>query len=170
MTGGTEIPERLFDPVVIGVVTIPHGVRGTLRVKPVGSGRHLREGMLPLVGDERRKILTSRPTPKGFLIDLEGIGSREEANSMRGAELFLDRSELEATEEGEFYVSDLVGLTAFDGSGKEIGPVTETFETAAHEVLIIRTGDEELYVPFTLEHVPEVDIENERIVVAPPEE
>lgn len=139
-------------------------------MKPIGSGLHLHEGVSPLVGNERRRILESRPTPKGFLIDFEGAGSREDADAMRGAELFLDRSELDEPEEGEIYVSDLVGLEAFDEEGEKVGRVKETFETAAHEVLVIAAGDEELYVPFTMEHVPEVEIEAGRIVVAPPEE
>jgi 16S rRNA processing protein RimM len=161
---------ELSDPVVIGTIATPHGVRGTLRVRPVGSGRHLRKGASPLVGDGRRRILNVRQTPKGFLIDFEGIGGREEADSMRGTELLLDRSELDEPEDGEVYVADLIGLEAFDEAGEKVGTVAETFETAAHEVLVIRSGDEETYVPFTMEHVPEVDIEAGRIIVAPPEE
>ncbi|MGH3090127.1 MAG: ribosome maturation factor RimM [Rubrobacteraceae bacterium] len=161
---------ELSDPVLIGVVATPHGTRGTLRVKPTGSGRHLRKGASPLVGEERRDILKARQTPKGFLIDFEGIESREEADALRGIELFLDRCELDEPEEGGVYVADLIGLEAFDGSGGKVGTVAETFETAAHEILVINTGDEELFVPFTMEHVPEVGIEAGRITVAPPEE
>lgn len=168
MTDNNEASPKIPDPVLIGVVTTHHGVRGTLRVKPIGSGLHLHEGVSPLVGNERRRILNSRPTPKGFLVDFEGVGSREDADAMRGMELFLDRSELDEPEEGEFYVSDLAGLEAFDEAGEKVGAVKETFETAAHEVLVIAAGDEELYVPFTMEHVPEVEIEAGRIVVAPP--
>lgn len=161
---------RLRDPVVIGTITTPHGVRGTLRVKPAGAGTHIREGTSPFAGDRRLRILKSRETPKGFLVDFEGVESREKADSMRGCELFLDRSELDEPEDGEVYVADLIGLEAFDGSGEKLGTVRETFETAAHEVLVIRAADEEIYVPFTMEHVPDVDVKAGRIIVAPPEE
>ena len=161
------------DPVVIGVAVAPHGVRGTLRVRAAGSGRHLREGVEPIVGGERRRILKVRPTPKGFLIDFEYVENRGQADSLKGQEILLDRSELDAPEAGEFYVGDLIGLAAVTGSGEELGTVQETFETGAHEVLVIRgegPGAVERYVPFTLEHVPEVDLEEGRIVVHPPEE
>lgn len=171
MTKNSEPSSKLSDPVVIGTITAPHGVRGILRVKPVGSGRHLRKDASPLVGGGRRLILEARQTPKGFLVEFEGISSREDADAMRGVELFLDRSELDEPEEGEVYVADLIGLDAFDDdSGEKLGTVAETFETAAHEILVIRSGDEEIYVPFTMEHVPELDIEAGRIIVAPPEE
>jgi 16S rRNA processing protein RimM len=163
--------EGLSDPVVIGVVVAPHGVRGTLKVRAPGSGRHLRHGVEPVVKGERRRILAARETPKGFLIDLEGIGNRELAAGLRGAELLLDRVELDAPEAEEFYVGDLVGLAAYDEAGKHIGSVVDLLETPAHEILVIRDDDsaEEHYIPFTFEHVPMVDPERSRVVVSLPE-
>ena len=169
---GDEVTaSRLVDPVVIGVVVAPHGVRGTLRVRALGAGKHLREGQEPVVAGVRRRISSARQTPKGFLLDLEGVESRTEARSLRSEQLLLDRRELDSTEEGEFYVADLVGLTAVSDAGEVLGTVADTFETAAHEVLVVREekAGQELYLPFTLEHVPEVDLWAGRIVVRPPE-
>jgi 16S rRNA processing protein RimM len=160
---------RLANPVPIGVVVGPHGVRGTLRVRAFGSGRHLREGMEPVVGGARRRISASRETPKGFLVDVEGVGSREAASSLKGEELLIGRGDLDPPEEGEFYVADLVGLTAIDDAGEALGEVSDTFETAAHEVLVVRQGPQEIYVPFTLEHVPDVELVSRRVVIRPPE-
>ena len=162
----------LADPVAIGVVVAPHGVRGTIKVKAPGSGRHLRRGVEPVVEGERRRILAVRETPKGFLVDLERIGDRELAAGLRGAELLLDREELDAPEEEEFYVGDLAGLAAYDVAGTRIGSVADLFDTPTHEVLVVE-GDEpdaEHYVPFTVEHVPTVDLEGGRVVVVLPEE
>jgi 16S rRNA processing protein RimM len=161
--------EGLSDPVAIGVVVAPHGVSGTLRVRALGSGRHLRNGSEPVVDGVRRRISNARQTPKGFLLDFEGIDSRAAADSLRGEELFLDRRELDAPEAGEFYVADLVGLTVVNDAGDVVGTVKDTFETAAHEVLVISKEDDELYVPFTLEHVPVLDLETGRVVIRPPE-
>ena len=141
-----------------------------MRVKPTGSGRHLREGLEPLVGEARRRILKSRETPKGFLVDVEGVEDRVGAAALRGMELVLDRAELDEPDEDEFYVEDLVGLAAYDAeSGEHVGAVFHVFPTPAHDVLVVRSGEEEVYVPFTLEHVPEVDAEGGRISVKQPE-
>ena len=159
------------DPVVIGIVVAPHGVRGTLRVRATGSGRHLREGAEPIVAGRRRRISRVRRTPKGFLVDLEGVEDRVGASAFKGEELVLDRSELDAPGEDVFYVGDLVALRAMNEAGEDVGIVEETFETPAHEVLVIRKeeGAPVLYVPFTLEHVPELDLERGVVVVRPPE-
>ncbi|MDP8926556.1 MAG: ribosome maturation factor RimM [Actinomycetota bacterium] len=161
--------EVLRDPVVIGVISAPHGVRGTVRVKSLGAGRHLRRGVEPVVEGERRRILAARETPKGFLIDLEGIEDRDLAGSLRGSELLLGREELDAPEEGEFYVGDLVGLEAYDEAGARVGSVADILQTPAHEVLVVQDYEEEIYVPFTVEHVPKVDLEGGRILVRLPE-
>ena len=156
---------------MIGVVVAPHGVRGTLRVRALGAGKHLREGREPVVAGVRRRISSARQSPKGFLLDLEGVESRTDAQPLRGEQLLLDREELDSTEEGEFYVADLVGLKAVSDAGEVLGTVTDTFETAAHEVLVVREekGRQDLYLPFTMVHVPQVDLQTGRIVVRPPE-
>jgi 16S rRNA processing protein RimM len=161
--------EKPSDPVVIGVVVAPHGVRGTVRVRATGSGRHLREGAAPVVAGRRKRISRVRETPKGFLVDIEGVEDRSGALAFKGEELVLDRRELDTPEEGEFYVGDLVGLTAMSDAGEVVGTVEETFETPAHEILLVRKEGDVLYVPFTLEHAPEVDLGARRLVVRPPE-
>jgi len=142
--------DDLSDPVAIGVVVAPHGVRGTLRVRALGAGKHLRKGKKPVVAGVRRRISTARQTPKGFL---------------------LDREELDAPEEGEFYVADLVGLTAVNDAGEVVGKVIDTFETAAREILVVREEEDrqDLYLPFTLEHVPEVDLWAGQVLIRLPE-
>jgi 16S rRNA processing protein RimM len=160
------------DPVEIGRVVAPHGRRGTIRVRATGSGRHLREGIEPFVAGRRRRISRVRWTPKGFLVDLEDVGHRTEADGLRGEGLVLDRRELDAPEEDEFYVDDLVGLTAVGEGGEVLGNVSETFETPAHEVLVVRESEDSpiAYVPFTREHVTRVDLAEGRVTVRPPEE
>ena len=162
--------DELSDPVVIGVVVAPHGVRGSLRVRVLGPGRHLRKGTEPVVAGMRRRISAARQTSKGFLLDLEGVKSRADAKALGGEELLLDRKELDVPEEGEYYVTDLVGLTAVDDAGEVVGKVMDTFETAAHEVLVVREDDrQDLYLPFTHEHVPEVDLRAGQVLIRPPE-
>lgn len=162
--------EELSDPVIVGFIGAPHGVRGTVRVRAAGTGQHLRKDVAPLLNGTRKRILHVRQTPKGYLVDLEGVSDRSQAAALRGGELLLDRSELDELEEGEFYVGDLIGMTAVDEAGERLGVVEEVIETPAHEILLIRKKNRELHVPFTLEHVPRVDLELRSLAVAPPVE
>lgn len=159
------------DCVEIGRIVAPHGRRGTLKVRATGSGRHLRAGVVPFVAGRRRPISQVRTTPKGYLVDLEGVEHRSEADALRGEALILERRELDAPQEEEFYVGDLVGLIAVGESGEVLGRVEDSFETPAHEVLVVRESDDAppFYVPFTHEHVPRVDLAAGRVSVHPPE-
>jgi 16S rRNA processing protein RimM len=132
----------------------------------------LRKGVEPVLAGARRRISAVRHTPRGFLVDVAGVESRAAVNALKGQELLLDRDQLDVPEEGEFYVADLVGLAVSNDAGEIVGTVEDTFETAAHEVLVVREvdGDQNLYVPFTLEHVPDLDLAAGRIVIRPPEE
>lgn len=170
---GKAAQTELTDPVVIGVVVGSHGVRGTVRVRPAGSGRHLREGMEPLVGETRRRISSVRETPKGFLVDLDGVHDRTGTQALRGQELALERADLDEPEKDEVYVGDLLGMAAVDESGATVGEVAETFDNGAHEVLVVRgtgAGRDDAFVPFTLEHVPDLDLASGRLTVRLPEE
>ena len=155
--------------MVIGVIVAPHAVGGTVRVRPSSSGRHLREGLEPVVAGRRRRISRVRETPKGFLVDLEGVVDRTGAAALKGEELVLERRELDTPQEGEFYVGDLIGLVAMNETGEILGTVDETIETPAHEILVVHKEGDALYVPFTLEHVPQVDLDARHVVVRPPE-
>ena len=64
---------------------------------------------------------------------------------------------------------ELVGLTAVSVTGRVVGTVEETFETLAHEILVVCREGEVLYVPFTFEHVPEIDLPARCVVIRPPE-
>jgi 16S rRNA processing protein RimM len=164
-----DLRDPLVDPVVIGFIGPPHGVRGTVRVRPPGTGRHLREGLEPVVAGFRRRILASRRTPKGFLLDLQGVTDRAEAANLRGEEILLDRRELDDLEEDEFYVEDLVGVKVVVAGGETLGEVVEVLETPAYELLLVRNGEDESYIPFTRDHVPEMDLAKGYLLVRPSE-
>lgn len=130
-----------------------------MRVLAPGSGRHLREGVTPFLGDQRIRLLRVKETPKGFLVDLEGVSSREEAEALRDRELTLDISELDPLDRDEYYFEDLVGLAAMDEAGERLGEVSEVLESPAHETLVIENpAGDDLLVPFVAEQVLRVDL------------
>ena len=70
-------------------------------------------------GDEEPalvEVLSSRRGPKALLMRLQGVGSREDAESLRGYTLCVPREALPELEEGEYYHADLIGLDAFQGA------------------------------------------------------
>lgn len=95
---------------------------------------------------------------------LAGIDDRDQAYALRGREISLARDALPPPAEDEYYWSDLIGLTAVNREGVELGTVDSLLETGAHDVLVIK-GRREHLVPFVDQFVGKVDLAARRIEV-----
>lgn len=99
------------------------------------------------------------------LAKLRGIEDRDAALALVGADIVVARSELPPCAPGEYYWTDLEGLTVCDTGGKRLGVVDYLIASGVHDVLVLDGGKNRL-IPFvTGEVVREVDIERRVIVV-----
>ncbi len=160
----------------LGYVARAHGIRGEVAVRPFDPGSETlgtvdRVRVRTRMGQERElRIESLRPTPKEDIIAFEGVETREDAEGLVGSAVFVYREDLEPPAEGEYFQGDLVGLTALDEAGKELGKVAEVWATGEVPNLVIRGPEKsELIVPFAEEFVPSVDIPGGKIVIRPPE-
>ena len=70
-------------------------------------------------GSERAlKLAQVRPSGRFVIVRFEGVGDRDQAAALRGSKVFVDRAELPALEDGEYYLVDLVGLEVRGPDGK----------------------------------------------------
>ncbi len=77
---------------------------------------------------------------------------------------------LPKTRKREYYEADLVGLTAQDKKGTAFGTVMAIHNPGAGTFLEIgKTRKDSFMLPFNDECVPEVDIEDGKVVIEPPE-
>lgn len=106
---------------------------------------------------------------KSVILRLDGVDDREQAASLIGTELSVDRGELPKPEDGHYYWSDLTGLTVVHRDGTELGTIDDMLETGTHDVMVVRSeqdGEQERLIPFVNgEIVIKVDLENKRVDV-----
>lgn len=82
---------------------------------------------------------------------------------------FEDEEFDEETGEDGFYRHELVGLAAVSVDGETLGTVSDLLLGAAQDLLEVTTAaGEKILVPFVYEIVPEVDLEEQRVVMDPP--
>jgi len=107
------------------------------------------------------KLDSGKAHGKGVVAHFDGYDSRESAASLIGAELAVYRSDFKRADKNEYYWTDLIGLTALNLDGVELGKVKSLLETAANDVLVINTKEkEEILVPFVMQHyVANVDLD-----------
>lgn len=159
--------------VCLGKITTAHGVRGLVKVLVYGEDPYLLEEARPLYTSEtgnKTLVLTMKSSGgKFWLAAVAGIHDRTEAETLRNIELWVDRSTLpEIADDDEFYITDLVGMTAKTTDGNEIGSVIDVKNFGAGDMIEVqpKTG-ESFYVPFTSNAVPDIDLENRTVMITP---
>jgi 16S rRNA processing protein RimM len=105
-----------------------------------------------------------------LLLTLEGVDSREVAETYRNTELLVPVADLPELEDPEdFYDHQLVGLTARSTDDTVLGDVAAVRHEGADLLVVRRPDGGELLIPFVTAIVPTVDLDGGFLVVDPPE-
>jgi 16S rRNA processing protein RimM len=143
---GSADAATLGSTIRIGRITRAHGVSGELEVRPDWEhSRGLleaREVLLESDSGEResRAVRSSRQTPKGVLLSLEGIVDRDQAEARRGFAVHVRREVLPALADGEYYLCDLIGATVECHDGP-VGQVVEVQMYPSVDAIVIESAD-----------------------------
>jgi 16S rRNA processing protein RimM len=169
-----ESPSRDAGPgdnrVVLGRITGPFGIRGWVKI---ASYTEPPEQILafpvwraerPGGGHRELRHLEGRRHGKGLVARLEGIDNRDQAMALARLELWIERRELPALRDGEYYQADLVGLEVVNLEGCVLGRVDHFLETGANTVMVV-IGEREHWLPMVPRHVPKIDLAGGRVTV-----
>jgi 16S rRNA processing protein RimM len=141
------------------------GLAGAFRVEPltdVPTRLAVGERVYLDAEETAREIVTVQSGGRLPVIGLEGIDSRDAAESLTGRYLEVEPRELP---EGSYYWHQLEGLRVFDESGAELGELVEVFRVAENEVYRVVGPAGETLIPALREVVREIDLGGRRMVV-----
>ena len=99
------------------------------------------------------------------LLELAGVDDRTAAEELAGREVWVAKELLPALAEDEFYWHELVGLRVVTESGRA-GPGQALFATGGHDVLVVRGGGREYFIPARREFMLGVDHEADLLTIA----
>jgi 16S rRNA processing protein RimM len=98
----------------------------------------------------------------------EGVADRTAAETLVKAILWIDADvEAEEPEPDAWYDHQLVGLRALR-DGVAVGEVVRVEHLPAQDLLVVKTADREVLVPFVSAIVPAVDVEAGTVTLTPP--
>lgn len=111
-----------------------------LKIKPISTapGRFAAGARLCAEISDKRRLLvvrSARLSGHAWIVDC-GLRSSEEAEALRGAELWVHPSMRPALPEGEFYLDQLFGLRVRTEKGRDLGEIEEVLEGPAHNVYV----------------------------------
>jgi 16S rRNA processing protein RimM len=167
VNAGLDAPDNM---VVIGKISGVFGVRGQVKVF---SYTEPRENILKYdpwmlgSGDNWKsyQVISGKLQGKGLIAQLKGCDDRDQAQLLVGQEIVIEKSQLPETKAGEFYWSDLEGLSVITTEQIELGKVSHLFETGSNDVLVVK-GEREHLIPYIKDQViRQIDLDTGQIVV-----
>lgn len=169
----------------VGRLTKPHGLKGGIKLELFTDNPELRfvtgaefHLQVPAESEWFGRTITLRElrwfndSPVGFFAE---VADRTAAESIVRAILWIDEQAVEAgEEENAWYHHQLVGLDVVrDAPGADeppvkLGVVSEIQHLPAQDLLVVKTEDGTVLVPFVEAIVPSVDIAAGVVRVTPP--
>ena len=154
--------------VVVGRIGRAHGIRGELGVdiRTDEPERRFAPGSSVVYDGGSLTIVTARHHSGKLIVRFKGFDDRTAAETLHGKtlEVEVDAAELPDDPE-EFYDHQLIGLSVRAGD-LTIGTVTQVVHMPAQDSLAIKTDQREILVPFVLDLVPEINVEEGFVRIA----
>lgn len=150
--------------IKIGKMINTHGIRGEIKIESWSDfdDERYRTGNIVYIlfeNDYTELKVKSYRRHKGFpLVTFENHENINDMEKYKGCDIFIDASSRKQLTDGRHYVDELIGMTAADEEGNEIGTVIDIEETrGAQSNMRVRmhTGKEVLipYIPVFIKAV-----------------
>ncbi|MFI0409594.1 ribosome maturation factor RimM [Actinomadura sp. 3N508] len=163
----------MSEPLVVGRIGRPHGVRGevTIDVRTDEPDTRFAAGTEIVTDPAATGPLTVervRWHSGRLLVRFAGIGDRNAAEELRGTWLVIDSGEIHpSADPDDFHDRELIGLAVVTAEGADVGRVADVLHHGQDLLVVDGPGGETL-VPFVTALVPEVDVPGGRLVIDPP--
>ena len=135
--------------VCIGQIINVHGVKGAVKIKSYLSNP-MDIGTFESVTDQKQKrffkIKALNQKQGIVLARIQGIETREDAETLKGTSLYIERAQLPKEKADEYYYCDLIGLTVYHG-GKVFGKVLSVENFGAGDIINIQLSNGKVF-PF----------------------
>lgn len=135
----------------IGVITSTHGIAGEVKVFPTtDEPNRFKKLKKCQLRTEKENLDVEIASVKFFknmvILKFKQFSNINEVEKYRNAELYVDRDNAIALDEGEYYIADLIGLKVIDENDNVIGELTDVLTTAANDVYEISTAEGHKYL------------------------
>ena len=150
--------------ISVGQVVGLHGKAGEIKVKVLTDfpDRFARNNRIELCREDGETQMVTiegtRPHKNHILIRLKDIGTREDAECLRGAFFRIEESQLMPLPAHSYYRFQIIGLKVFTLEGELLGEVSDILTTPNHDVYVVK-GEKEYLIPARKVVVKKVELE-----------
>ncbi len=155
---------REDQPVIVGRCVGVYAARGWLKILSyTRPEENIFEYQPWLIGQHNRwrsvRLVDGKLQDKHLVASVAGINDRDEARTVVGSDIAVQRSQLSVLEADEFYCHDLLGLQVVDAEGETLGVVVDVVETGANDVLVMSSDVGRFLIPYVRDlYIKHVDL------------
>ena len=99
------------------------------------------------------------------IIKFKSIDHIEKAERYIGNEVGVFEDHLPETQDGEYYIRDLIGMDVVSDAGKQLGVVSDVLELSANDIFQVAADDKELLIPALSDVIIDINLDKRRITV-----
>jgi 16S rRNA processing protein RimM len=181
MIPALEPAELPADAIEVGRIADAWGIKGWFKVLPYSADpealfsskrwylQPAEKGAKTFSGTLKLAIREAKVHSDTVVATAQDVDSRDAAETLRGARIFVPRSSFPSAEKDEYYWVDLIGLNVVNREGVALGTVRELLSTGPQTVLVLGYEQDgkshERMIPFVSVYVDEVDLAGRRIRV-----
>lgn len=156
--------------LLLGEIVRPQGIRGEVKVKHYTDDPDRffdLEDVFFKRGDQYEPAVVTGARVNGddVYLTIEGIADRNEAEKLRGVQLWVDRDNAVELGEDEVFIADILGAKAYDTKGNQIGVLKDVLTPGGVDVFVFKTPKGTLMTPALKEVLLVMDAEAGRIVL-----
>lgn len=160
----------LTDKLRVGVISKAHGIRGEVKVFSTTDDIRRFSDLKKVTLDTGKAVLETEVEGVKFFKDtpilkLRGIDDMTAAETWKGADILVDRTDAVPLGENENYIGDVIGLSVIGDDGTDYGTVTDVMETGANDVYIVDCRGKEILLPSIPSCILKVDPEEGTVLV-----
>ena len=162
----------------LGYLIKTHGLRGQIvahfDVDDISAYTKLKTVYLTLAGAPTKLVehQVEKVQPQSgnkVLLKLRGIERIEEAELLRGSQLYLPLAALPELKEDQFYFHDVIGFTVVDKNQGPLGIVENFYELPQQDMLAMSYQGQEILIPVVDELISHADHAKKEIYVNLPD-
>lgn len=156
--------------LLLGEIVRPQGIRGEVKVKHYTDDPERfydLETVFLKRGEsyEPAKVVKARVQGDDVYLTIEGVLDRNEAEKLRGVQLWVDRENAVELSEDEVFIADILGAKAYDTKGREVGVLKDVLTPGGVDVFVFKTPKGNLMMPALKTVILEMNAEEGRIVL-----
>ncbi len=153
----------------VGKILRAWSIRGDVKVQPTAiDPEELQKFKRVYIGSGHReyKVQSLRAYQNNWLLKLEGVDTRNDAELLHGQSVSIKRTDrTKPAQQDEYFTNQIIGLAVETIEGEALGVVTEILKTGANDVYVVKNDQREILLPAVHDVIRSIDVAGGKMIV-----